>query len=97
MEPPQNRQAVGEKNQSTASKQLYHSSWRGTLKTTTFIIRGEKAYLHRRFGPIIANSSLFLCVNENETEQGNSQPTIDTVKKLLFLSEKGDLTAAVQK
>lgn len=32
---------VGEINQSTASKQLYHSSWRGTLKTTTFIIRGE--------------------------------------------------------
>lgn len=64
---------------------------------TLFLCGGEKAYLHRRFGPIIANSSLFLCVNENETEQGNSQPTIDTVKKLLFLSEKGDLTAAVQK
>ena len=31
---------VGVVNQSTASKQLYHSSWRGTLKTTTFIIRG---------------------------------------------------------
>ena len=30
----------GNLNQSTASKQLYHSSWRGTLKTTTFIIRG---------------------------------------------------------
>lgn len=31
---------VGVDNQTTASKQLYHSSWRGTLKTTTFIIRG---------------------------------------------------------
>lgn len=26
-------------NQPTAFKQLYHSSWIGTLKTTTFIIR----------------------------------------------------------
>ena len=25
-----------------ASKQLRHSSWRETLKTTTFIIRGER-------------------------------------------------------
>ena len=42
MEPLENHQVVGDKNQSTASKQLYHSSWRGTLKTTTFIIRGDK-------------------------------------------------------
>ena len=41
MEPFQNHQVIGEINQSTASKQLYHSSWRGTLKTTTFIKRGE--------------------------------------------------------
>lgn len=40
MEPFQNHQVVGVDNQTTASKQLYHSSWRGTLKTTTFIIRG---------------------------------------------------------
>ena len=41
MEPLLNHQVVGDVNQSTASKQLYHSSWRGTLKTTIFIIRGD--------------------------------------------------------
>lgn len=41
MEPFENRQAVGDDNQSTTSKQLFHSSWRGTLKTTTLIIRGD--------------------------------------------------------
>lgn len=41
LEPFRNHLAVGVDYRSTASKQLYHSSWRGTLKTTTFIIRGE--------------------------------------------------------
>ena len=56
---------------------------------TLFLCNGEKAYLHRRFGPIIANSSMFLCVNEYE--KGNNQPTIETVKSLLLFSEKKDL------
>lgn len=56
---------------------------------TLFLCNGEKAYLHRRFGPVITQSSMFLCVNEYE--DGNNQPTIETVKKLLLFSEKNDL------
>ena len=51
---------------------------------TLFLCNGEKSYLHRRFGPIIAGSSMFLCVNEDEKE--NSQPTIDIVKNLIHFS-----------
>ena len=48
MEPLKNHQVVGDINQSTASKQLYHSSWIGTLKTTTFIIRGDMSVVGPR-------------------------------------------------
>lgn len=51
---------------------------------TLFLCNGEKSYLHRRFGPIIAGSSMFLCVNEDE--KGNSQPPIKTVKNLIRFS-----------
>ncbi len=51
---------------------------------TLFLCNGKKACLHRRFGPIMAGSSMFLCVNEDEKE--NSQPTIDTAKNLIHFS-----------
>lgn len=50
-------------------------------KDTLFLCGGSECYKHRRMGPILAGSSMFLCVNEHE--DGNNQPTIAEAKKLI--------------
>ena len=50
-------------------------------KDSLFLCNGSKCFKHRRMGPIIAGSSMFLCVNDRE--EGNNQPTIAEAKKLI--------------
>ena len=55
-------------------------------KDTLFLCGGTECYKHRRMGPILADSSMFLCVNEHE--DGNNQPTIAEAKKLIEICTK---------
>ena len=50
---------------------------------TLFLCNGDKCRLHRLYGPTIAGSSLYLCVNEQEG--GNNQPAIETARKVINL------------